>query len=84
MYGTYFGQNDGPQSISEHVDGGTSRYDRNGIIYQAICNCADHSVSPFHVARCMVAQKWNGWAGCNLAAVKIALILPAFLQIRGP
>ena len=48
LYGTYFGQNDGPSSISEHVDGGTSRYDKQGAIYQAICaNCGDHSVTPF-------------------------------------
>ena len=30
IYGTYFG---GSQS-AEHVDGGTSRFDKNGVIYQ--------------------------------------------------
>ena len=74
LYGTYFGQNDGPQSISEHVDGGTSRYDRNGIIYQAICaNCADHSVTPFPTSPGVWSPRnGTGGAGCNLAAVKIA------------
>ena len=33
LYGTYFG---GPQS-EEHVDGGTSRFDKNGKVYQAVC-----------------------------------------------
>jgi len=33
LYGTYFG---GSQS-SEHVDGGTSRFDKNGIVYQSVC-----------------------------------------------
>ncbi|MCO6499830.1 MAG: gliding motility-associated C-terminal domain-containing protein [Vicingus serpentipes] len=33
LYGTYFGG-----AISqEHVDGGTSRFDKNGIIYQSVC-----------------------------------------------
>ena len=37
LYGSFFGQNGG---FGEHVDGGTSRFDRNGVIYQAICaNC---------------------------------------------
>jgi gliding motility-associated-like protein len=33
LYATYFG---GPQS-QEHVDGGTSRFDKRGIIYQSVC-----------------------------------------------
>jgi gliding motility-associated-like protein len=33
LYGTYFG---GPLS-REHVDGGTSRFDKKGIVYQAVC-----------------------------------------------
>ena len=33
MYGTYFG---GTQS-NEHVDGGTSRFDPSGTIYQSVC-----------------------------------------------
>lgn len=37
LYGSFFGQNGGE---GEHVDGGTSRFDQNGVIYQAICaNC---------------------------------------------
>ena len=33
LYGSYFG---GTQS-AEHVDGGTSRFDRKGVIYQSVC-----------------------------------------------
>jgi len=33
LFGTYLG---GSQS-SDHVDGGTSRFDRNGIVYQSVC-----------------------------------------------
>lgn len=44
LYGTFFGQEDpignSPQTFGDHVDGGTSRFDQNGVIYQAICaNC---------------------------------------------
>lgn len=34
LYATYFG---GSQS-QEHVDGGTSRFDKKGIVYQAVCS----------------------------------------------
>ena len=48
LYGTFFGQNDNNHSISEHVDGGTSRYDQNGMIYQGICaNCNGGASSAF-------------------------------------
>ncbi len=33
LYGTYFGGN----LSNEHVDGGTSRFDKNGIVYQSVC-----------------------------------------------
>ncbi|HZK65648.1 MAG TPA: PKD domain-containing protein, partial [Puia sp.] len=74
LYGTYFGQNDGPQSVSEHVDGGTSRYDQNGIIYQAICaNCGAHSLTPFPTTPGVWSPRnGTGGQGCNMAAVKIA------------
>ncbi len=74
LYGTFYGQDDNSNSISEHVDGGTSRYDQNGIIYQAICaNCNGHTAKPFPTT----PHTWSpangtGSNGCNLAAVKIA------------
>jgi gliding motility-associated-like protein len=74
LYGTFFGQNDNNKSISEHVDGGTSRYDQNGVIYQGICaNCNGGSSTPFPTT----IGVWSplnaaGLNGCNEAAVKIA------------
>ena len=45
MYGTYFG---GPLS-REHVDGGTSRFDKKGIVYQAVCaNCGGYNAGTQH------------------------------------
>ncbi len=73
LYGTFFGQTDNGQSISEHVDGGTSRYDQNGIIYQAICaNCNGGAATPF-LTTPGVWSPTNGMGnnGCNLAALKI-------------
>jgi gliding motility-associated-like protein len=74
LYATFYGQQDGPMSVSEHVDGGTSRYDANGIIYQAICaNCGGQSLTPFPTTPGVWSPKnGTGGRGCNLAAVKIA------------
>lgn len=75
LYGTFFGENDNSKSISEHVDGGTSRYDQNGIIYQAICaNCSGPRVTGRYPTTPGVWAPVNGAGnnGCNLAAIKIA------------
>lgn len=74
LYATFFGQMDGPESVSEHVDGGTSRYDQNGIIYQAICaNCGDHELKHFPTTPGVWSPRnGTGGEGCNMAAVKIA------------
>ena len=43
LYGSYIG---GPVS-DEHVDGGTSRFDKNGIVYQSVCGgCGGNSDFP--------------------------------------
>jgi gliding motility-associated-like protein len=70
LYGTFFGQDGG--AYGEHVDGGTSRYDQQGVIYQAMCaNCEGQAKWP--VTRGVIGP-FNGALpnGCNLAAVKIA------------
>lgn len=71
LYGTFFGQSGG--NYGEHVDGGTSRFDQRGVIYQAICgNCAGGA--PFPTTPGVVGPVNGALAddGCNLAAVKIA------------
>ncbi len=43
LYGSYIG---GPDA-QEHVDGGTSRFDKNGVVYQSVCGgCGGHSDFP--------------------------------------
>jgi hypothetical protein len=34
IYASYFGENGG---VGDHVDGGTSRFDKSGIVYEAVC-----------------------------------------------
>jgi gliding motility-associated-like protein len=43
LYGSYIGGN----QAREHVDGGTSRFDKNGVVYQSVCGgCGHHSDFP--------------------------------------
>ncbi len=69
LYGSFFGQTGG---LGDHVDGGTSRYDKQGIIYQAICaNCYGGANFPT-TPNVWAPRNGTGINGCNLAAVKIA------------
>ncbi len=74
-YGTFFGQDGG---LGEHVDGGTSRFDQQGAIYQAICancfgNIPDLPITRPYPTTSGVWSPTNGTgqSGCNLGAVKI-------------
>ncbi len=67
LYGSYFGQNGGG---GEHVDGGTSRFDPTGQIFQAICaNCSSGSV--VFPTTTGAYSTTNNSANCNAAAVKV-------------
>jgi len=64
----------GGANTGEHVDGGTSRFDRNGVVYQAICGgCGGTSQVPMTGNN--VYSPTNGSTNCNLLAVKIAFNL---------
>lgn len=65
LYGTYFG---GPSNVAEHVDGGTSRFDDNGVIYQSVCaGCGGQSSFPSTPGVYSTTNKSNN---CNNALVK--------------
>lgn len=68
VFASYYGGN--CTAAGEHVDGGTSRYDRKGVIYQAVCagcaGCNNFPVTPG------VAGPANNSANCNMAVIKIA------------
>jgi gliding motility-associated-like protein len=70
LYATFFGQNGG---FPDHVDGGTSRFDKQGIIYEAMCaNCyGPPNIFPTSLG-VVFPKNGTGSLGCNLAAVKIA------------
>lgn len=69
LYGTYFGA----PGKEEHVDGGTSRFNPNGVVYQAICaSCGFGSSFP---ATPGAYATTKGSSNCNLGAVKIAFNL---------
>jgi gliding motility-associated-like protein len=77
LFGSFFGETN--TGGCDHVDGGTSRFDQNGVVYEAICgNCKalDPSVRDFPVTpgAWSTTNPANG-AGCNLAMVKIAFNL---------
>lgn len=71
LHGTYFG---GAQS-QEHVDGGTSRFDRKGVIYQSVCaGCGgndDFPVTPGAWPTSQVGNNWNQSSNCNNGTFKI-------------
>lgn len=69
LFGSYFGS----PSKAEHVDGGTSRFDPDGVVYQAICaSCGPGSAFP---ASSNAYAATKGSNNCNLGAVKIAFNL---------
>ena len=75
-YATYFGD-----SIDEdHVDGGTSRFDRKGVIYESACagcspSCLGCGNSKFPTTVGAVSQT-NNSLNCNNAIFKIDFNLP--------
>jgi len=69
-YATYFG---GPGGSDEHVDGGTSRFDKDGAIYQSVCaGCGGHSNFPTTTGAWSTT---NNSTNCNNAVVKLAFEL---------
>ena len=78
-YATYFG---GSTSV-EHVDGGTSRFDKHGTVYQAVCaGCGGHNDFP------STPGAWsatNNSSNCNLGVFKFDLLQPtAHIEVDGP
>ena len=69
-YASFFGGN----ISAEHVDGGTSRFDRKGIIYQSVCaGCGGNSDFPIYPANAVSAINNNS---CNNGVFKYDFQLP--------
>ena len=72
LYATYFGG----YASTDHVDGGTSRFDKNGIVYQSVCaSCGGHS-NDFPTFPSNVHSSTNNSTNCNNAIFKIDLDIP--------
>ncbi|WP_020529441.1 gliding motility-associated C-terminal domain-containing protein [Flexithrix dorotheae] len=69
LYATFFG---GPEGVGEHVDGGTSRFDRRGIIYHSVCSCNNQSGFP---TTPNAYSTTNNSTNCNNAAFKFDLAI---------
>ncbi len=86
LYGGFFGDNLMNPNLPNpppgdyngvHVDGGTSRFDMNGVVYQSVCACGpDPNMSYGNVAYPNnVAYQNNAGFSCNLFALKVAFNL---------
>ncbi len=75
----------GDPSAGEHVDGGTSRFDKKGIVYQAICgSCGGSSSFP---TTSDAFSRSNNSGNCNLTVFKYDLeppIVTADFRIPDP
>lgn len=70
-YATYFGGVSGAlgKEANEHVDGGTSRFDKKGIIYQSVCaGCGRNGLFPTTPG---AYSRTNNSNNCNNALFKI-------------
>jgi gliding motility-associated-like protein len=76
LFGTHFGEsNSSANSLGDHVDGGTSRFDANGVIYQAVCSCKPSSGGgqTLFPTTPGVWSITNRSSACNEAVVKIEM-----------
>lgn len=72
-YATFMGGN----ISGEHVDGGTSRFDRKGVVYQSVCaGCGSNDDFPTTAG---AVSNTNNSNNCNNAVFKFNLDLPTCL-----
>lgn len=66
LYASFYGGN---APVGEHVDGGTCRFDKNGVIYTAVCSgCGGNSMFPSSPG---VWSTTNNSLNCNESSLKI-------------
>lgn len=70
QYATYFGGYTNEDDAPEHVDGGTSRFDKNGVIYQAICGGCGANLNSVPTTPGAYSQT-NNSDNCNEVGVKM-------------
>ncbi|MDX1902613.1 MAG: gliding motility-associated C-terminal domain-containing protein [Thermonemataceae bacterium] len=81
LYGTFFGEN-ATDERGDHVDGGTSRFSKDGTIYHAVCaSCGGTSGFPTTTGAWANA---NSSANCNNAAFKFSFDLSVAFEAQDP
>lgn len=78
LFGSFFGENNPVNTGCDHVDGGTSRFDRNGKIYQAICgncNLGSRGIFPTTPGSWAPNNSAVGGSQCDLTMLKIDMNL---------
>lgn len=74
IYASFFGGS----TSAEHVDGGTSRFDKKGVIYQAVCaGCGGNQDFPTLPIDSL--NFWRNNNSCNLGLVKYAFTSPSII-----
>lgn len=70
MYATYFGGN----NSRDHVDGGTSRFDKKGMVYQAVCaSCGGPSAGNDFPTTPGAWSNTSNSSNCNMGVFKLDL-----------
>lgn len=81
LFATYYGGN----RSEDHVDGGTSRFDKRGVIYQSVCSsCPDRpgaTISDFPTTSNSAFPKNVSWR-CSNAAFKIDFQISNIVKAR--
>ena len=67
VYATFFGSN----QSQEHVDGGTSRFDKKGVIYQSVCAACSGGTRDFPTSSGAYAETIIQGTQCNNALFKL-------------
>lgn len=87
LYATFFGASAPPTpegEVGDHLDGGTCRFDKNGIIYHTACSCLPRqgqSVATFPIKNAY--QPRHQSTNCNMAAFKFSIdALKADFEIK--
>lgn len=61
----------GGDNSDDHVDGGTSRFDKNGVIYHSVCASCGSPTNDFPTSNSAYSTRDNSNGGCNNALFKI-------------
>ncbi|NOQ73819.1 MAG: T9SS type B sorting domain-containing protein [Crocinitomix sp.] len=78
-YATFMGD---PSSDGDHVDGGTSRFDKSGTIYHAVCAACGGNDWPTTPG---AFSEVNGYSNCNMAVFQFELAqIDAVLSTGAP